>query len=145
MDEKKFREKRKRITYRYRKKNIEKIRKQDRERKQKALLKKQLVASQKIEMEELYEAMKPSLFKWARYYASHDKTIEIHDLVNVAFANGNLRRITNPKLWSKRIAWIMKDYVKKIKRNNSINKLVQMHIEIYGELPFGVKTTNNNR
>ena len=128
---------RKHITYKYRKKNIERIREQDRERKQKALLKKQLIASREVEMEELYEAMKPALFKWARYYASQHKTFEIHELVNAAFANGSLRRTTNPKYWSKKVAWVIKDYIRKVRRNNSINKLVQMHVERYGKLPFG--------
>ena len=142
MDEKKFREMRKRITYKYRKKNIERIREQDRERKQKTRLKKQLIVARKTEMDELFESMRPKLFQWAQYYAYWDKTFEINELVNAAFADGNLRRITNPEHLDQKIIWVLKDYMKKVRRDNSINKLVRMHVEMYGRLPFDVKETN---
>lgn len=136
MDEKKFRERRKKITYRYRKKNAERIRKQDRERKQKARLKKQLIASSEKNMDECFETMQPILFKWAQRFAFWDKNFEINELVNAAFANGSLRRIKNPKYLSEKVKWAMQDYMKKVRRDNSIDTLVQKHVEMFGRLPF---------
>ena len=144
MNEKKFRETRKKITYRYRKNNAEKIRKQDRERKRKARLKRQLIASCEKSMDETFQTMRPALFKWAQFFAHWDKNFEINELVNVAFANGSLRRIKNPKLLSKKVKWTMQNYMCKIRREHDPDKLVQMYVDMYGRLPANVEEKSDN-
>lgn len=135
MNNKKYSEMRKQITYRYRKKNADKIRKYDRERKQKARLKKRLILSSREEMNKTFETMKPILFRWAQYYAYWNDSFEINELVNVAFSHGGLRRIKKSELLPKKIQWIIKDYMRKVRRDNSVEKLVKMYVEMYGRHP----------
>jgi len=99
-------------------------------------MKKRLIAAQKAEMEEKFIELKPILFRWASYYAFWNKGFEINELVNVAFANGNLRRIKNPKFLSQKVIWVMKDYIRKVRRDNSVDRLVQMYVKIYGRQSF---------
>lgn len=136
MNRKKLTKSQKEATYRYRKKNIEKIRKQDRKRKQKTRLKRQLIISSKKDMDELFQTMEPVLFKWAQRFAFWDKNFEINELINAAFANGSLRRVKNSKHLNNKVKWAMQDYMKKVRRDNSIDVLIQRHVEMFGRIPF---------
>lgn len=137
MTRKKLSEAQKKATQKYRKKNIEKIRKQSNERKLKFRMKKRLLRAREDEMKDKFEEMKPVLFKWATFFATWDRYFEIHELVNVAFSHGGLRRIKNPKLLSKKAKWVMQDYMRKVRAENNADELLREYVREYGILPSG--------
>ena len=132
MEKKKFSEAKRRANEKYRKSHTETIRKQDTDRRRRARLKVRLLRTKEDEMTDLFEKMKPALFKWAAFFAKFDRQFEIHELVNVAFCHGGLRKIKNPKLWSKKIMWILQDYMKKVRHDNSVDKIIQAYVKTYG-------------
>ena len=132
MRKKKLSEARRRANEKYRKSHAETIRKQNTNRRRRSRLKKRLLKTKKDEMNDLFEEMKPVLFKWATLFAKFDQQFEIHELVNVAFCHGGLRRIKNPKLWSKKVMWILQDYMKKVRRDNSVDRIIQAYVKTYG-------------
>ena len=132
MKKKKLSEARRRASEKYRKSHIVTIRKQNTDRRRKARLKKRLIKARKDEMTDLFERMRPSLFKWAIFFAKFDRQFEVDELVNVAFCHGGLRKIRNPKLWSKKIMWILQSYMRKVRRDNSVDKIIQSYVKTYG-------------
>lgn len=132
MIKKKLSEARRRASEKYRKSHIVTIRKQNTDRRRKARFKIRLIKAREDEMTDLFERMKPSLFKWATFFAKFDRQFEIHELVNVAFCHGGLRKIKNPKLWSKKIMWIQQDHMRKVRKDNSIDKIIQAYVKTYG-------------
>lgn len=132
MKKKKLSAAKKEAVIRYKKRNEEKTRKQATERKQKERMRKKLLRSREDEMTDNFERMKPVLFKWATFFATWDRYFEIFELVNVAFADGGLRRIKNPKLLSKKAKWIMQDYMRKVRRDNSVDRIIRMYVNKYG-------------
>lgn len=129
---KKLSEARRKANEKYRKNHIDVIKKQNTNRRRKARLKKRLIKAREDEMTELFEKMKPSLFKWAIFFSKFDPNFDVDELVNAAFCHGGLRRTKNPKLWSKKIMWIIQDYMRKVRRDNSVDKIIQLYVKTYG-------------
>ena len=110
-------------------------RKMENERAAQRRMKSKLKEARKRSMDETFERMKPELYKWANFFAQWDRYFEVDELVNVSFANGNLRSISrgNIKLLSRKVKWCMQSYMRKIRKQDPMNsRIIKDYVKKYG-------------
>ena len=134
MKKNRYCEARRKATERYRHSHAEQVRKKDTELKRKNRMRQKLLKTREDVMTDKFEEMKPVLFRWATFFATWDRYFEIHELVNVAFADGGLRRVKDPKMLSKKAKWLMQKYMRDVRRENPVDKIIRDYVKKYGRL-----------
>jgi len=113
--------------------NNKKYREMNNEKTRRYRAKKRFIREQEAEMKAKFDKMKPSLYKWATFFAEFDKYFEVDELVNAVFLSEKLRNIENPKLYSKKAKWLMQNYMRKVRREDPIKRIIKDHVNKYGE------------